>query len=317
MKRFDGKVVVITGGNSGIGLAAAQQFEAERASVVVTGRDEITLEAAAKSLGNQALTVKAEVTKTSDLDNLFATVREKYGRIDVLFVNAGGAKVASVADTTEELFDEISDTNFRGAYFTAQKAIPLFSDQGAVIFTTSYFDEVGMAGTSVLSAPKAAVRSLTRTLASELLPRRIRVNAISPGVITTPIFGRLGVPKEVVEIEIPVFQMGHNEARRDAERRKNTTSGGTLEDLGCLGESGCGEFQERRGAQSSRPGLGKLPCGQNGGGKIRADVSRRRCGAAAISSLKRPCTALESTVSDSQPISSGSSLATEKCFSHT
>ena len=101
MSRFDGKVVVITGGNSGIGLAAAQQFEAEGAHVVVTVRDETTLEAAGKSLGKQALTVKADVTKTSDLDNLFTTVREKFGKIDVLFVNAGGAKVASVADTMD------------------------------------------------------------------------------------------------------------------------------------------------------------------------------------------------------------------------
>jgi len=199
MSRFDGKVVVITGGNSGIGLAAAQQFEAEGAHVVVTGRDATTLEAAGKSLGKQALTVKADVTKTPDLENLFATVREKYGKIDVLFVNAGGAKVASVADTTEDLFDEISDTNFRGAYFTAQKALPLLVDGGAVIFTSSWFNEFGTAGTSVVSATKAAVRSLTRTLASELLPRMIRVNAISPGVISTPIFGKLGVPKEVVE----------------------------------------------------------------------------------------------------------------------
>ncbi|MGA3010266.1 MAG: SDR family oxidoreductase [Terracidiphilus sp.] len=190
---------MITGGNSGIGLAAAHQFKADGATVIVTGRDAATLEAAARSLGKEALTVKADVAKTSDFDNLFATVREKYEKIDVLFVNAGGAKVATVADTTEELFDEISDTNFRGAYFTAQKAIPLLSDGGAVIFTTSYFDEVGMAGTSVVSATKSAVRSLTRTLASELMPRKIRVNAISPGVITTPIFGRLGVPKEVVE----------------------------------------------------------------------------------------------------------------------
>jgi NAD(P)-dependent dehydrogenase (short-subunit alcohol dehydrogenase family) len=199
MNRFEGKVVVITGGSSGIGLAAAQQFQAEGARVVVTGRDTQALEAAAKSLGKHALTFKADVTNTSELDNLFDTVREKYRKIDVIFVNAGGAKVASVADTTEELFDEIADTNFRGAYFTAQKAVPHLNDGGAIIFTSSYFDEFGMAGTSVVAATKAAVRSLTRTFASELLARRIRVNAISPGVIDTPIFGKLGVPKEVVQ----------------------------------------------------------------------------------------------------------------------
>jgi NAD(P)-dependent dehydrogenase (short-subunit alcohol dehydrogenase family) len=199
MNRFDGKIVVITGGSSGIGLAAAQQFETEGARVVVAGRDARTLEAAAKLLGKEALTIKADVSKTPDLDNLFDTVRERYGKIDVVFVNAGGARVASVADTTEDLFDEISDTNFRGAYFTAQKAVPHLNDGGAIIFTSSYFDEFGMAGTSVVAATKAAVRSLTRTFASELLPRGIRVNAISPGVIDTPIFGKLGVPKEVVE----------------------------------------------------------------------------------------------------------------------
>jgi NAD(P)-dependent dehydrogenase (short-subunit alcohol dehydrogenase family) len=199
VNRFDGKIVVITGGTSGIGLATAQQFEAEGARVVVSGRDATTLDAAAKVLGAQALTVKADVTRPSEIDQMFSTVRETFGSIDVLFVNAGGAKVLSLADTTEELFDEISDTNFRGAYCTAQKALPLLSNGGTVIFTTSYFDELGMAGTSVVSATKAAVRSLTRTLASELLPRRIRVNAISPGVITTPIFGKLGVPREVVE----------------------------------------------------------------------------------------------------------------------
>jgi NAD(P)-dependent dehydrogenase (short-subunit alcohol dehydrogenase family) len=172
MSRFDGRIVVITGGNSGIGLAAAQQFEAEGARVVVTGRDVRTLEAAAKSLGKQALTIKADVTKTFDLDNLFATVREKYGKIDVLFVNAGGAKVASVADTTEALFDEISDTNFRGAFFTAQKALPLLQDGGAVIFTSSYFDQCGMVGTSVVSATKAAVRSLTRSWPANSCPAR-------------------------------------------------------------------------------------------------------------------------------------------------
>jgi NAD(P)-dependent dehydrogenase (short-subunit alcohol dehydrogenase family) len=199
MSRFDEKVVVITGGSSGIGLAAAQLFASKGAQLVVVGRNAHSLEAAAKLLGAQTLTVMADVAKTSDLESLFSTVRHTYGRIDVLFVNAGEAKVASVADTSEELFDQVSDTNFRGAFFTAQKALPLLQDGGAVVFTSSYFDEFGMAGTSVVSATKAAVRSLTRTLASELLPRKIRVNAISPGVIDTPIFGKLGVPQIVVE----------------------------------------------------------------------------------------------------------------------
>jgi NAD(P)-dependent dehydrogenase (short-subunit alcohol dehydrogenase family) len=199
MSRFDEKIVVITGGSSGIGLAAAQLFASKGAQLVVVGRNAHGLEAAAKVLGAQTLTVMADVAKTSDLESLFSTVRNTYGRIDVLFVNAGEAKVASVADTSEELFDHVSDTNFRGAFFTVQKALPLLKDGGAVVFTSSYFDEFGMAGTSVVSATKAAVRSLTRTLASELLPRKIRVNAISPGVIDTPIFGKLGVPQNVVE----------------------------------------------------------------------------------------------------------------------
>lgn len=197
--RFSNKVVVITGGNSGIGLAAAQQFEVEGAHVVVTGRDPATLASAAKVLSKDALVVKADVTKSAELDELFAAIKEKYKRIDVLFANAGVAKLAAVADTTEELFDEILGTNFRGTYFTVQKSLPLLSDGGAIVFTTSFFDQVGLAGTSAVSASKAALRSLTRTLATELLPRGIRVNAISPGVIATPLFGKLGLPTEVVE----------------------------------------------------------------------------------------------------------------------
>jgi len=187
MNRFTDKVVVITGGSSGIGLAAAQAFEREGAKVVVTGRNPETLAAAAQALSKDAITLKADVTKAADLDLLFETVRQKHGRIDVLFANAGVAKLSPLASTSELLFDEMMDTNFRGAYFTVQKALPLLPDGGSVVFTTSYFGQVGMAGTSAVSASKAALRSLTRTLASELLPRNIRVNAISPGVIATPL----------------------------------------------------------------------------------------------------------------------------------
>jgi len=195
MSRFTNKVVVITGGTSGIGLAAARQFIKEGAKVVVTGRNSQSVGDAQKKLGANGIAIAADVTKSADLVFLFNQVREKYGQIDVLYVNAGIAKLGSVAETTEKVFDAILDANFRGAYFTVQKALPLMSDGGAIVFTTSWFDEVGVAGTSAVSASKAALRNLTRTLASELIRRNIRVNAVSPGVIETPLFGKLGLPE--------------------------------------------------------------------------------------------------------------------------
>ncbi len=195
MGRFSNKIVVITGGTSGIGLAAARQFIKEGANVVVIGRSPQSVSAAKKELGADGLAIAADVTKSAELDSLFRQVREKYGRIDVLYANAGIAKLGSVAETTEEVFDDILDANFRAAYFTVQKALPLLSDGGAIVFTTSWFDEVGVAGTSAVSASKAALRNFTRTLAAELIGRNIRVNAISPGVIETPLFGKLGLPE--------------------------------------------------------------------------------------------------------------------------
>lgn len=198
MDRFYNKVVVITGGTSGIGLAAAAQFQKEGAQVV-TGRKPEVLAEARKVLGPSALVVAADVTKSADLDGLFTKVREKHGRIDVLYVNAGAARLEPVEQTSEAVFDEILNTNFRGAYFTGQNALPLLKDGGAVVFTTSWFDETGVAGTSPVSASKAALRNFTRTLASELLPRNIRVNAVSPGVIETPLFGKLGLAEANVQ----------------------------------------------------------------------------------------------------------------------
>jgi NAD(P)-dependent dehydrogenase (short-subunit alcohol dehydrogenase family) len=193
MSRFTNKVVVITGGTSGIGLAAARQFIKEGAKVVVTGRSSRSISDAQKELDAHGIAIAADVTKSADLDSLFKQVHERHGRVDVLYVNAGVAKLGSVAETTEEVFDEIVDANFRGAYFTVQKALPLMRDGGAIVFTTSWFDEAGVAGTSAVSASKAALRNLTRTLASELIDRNIRVNAVSPGVIETPLFGKLGL----------------------------------------------------------------------------------------------------------------------------
>lgn len=193
MSRFKNKIVVITGGTSGIGLAAARQFIKEGATVVVTGRSSQSISNAQKELGTNGIGIAADVTKLADLQSLFKQVRERCGRIDILYVNAGIAKLGSVADTTEEVFDEIIDANFRGAYFTVQNALPLMNDGGAIVFTTSWFDVAGVAGTSVVSASKAALRNLTRTLASEMVGRNIRVNAVSPGVIETPLLGKLGL----------------------------------------------------------------------------------------------------------------------------
>jgi NAD(P)-dependent dehydrogenase (short-subunit alcohol dehydrogenase family) len=199
MRRFTNKIVVITGGTSGIGLAAAKQFIKEGAKVVVTGRSPQSVGDAQNEIGTNGVAIAADVTKSDELDSLFQQVREKYGRIDVLYANAGIAKLGSVAETTEDVFDDILNVNFRGAYFTVQKALPLLVDGAAIVITTSWFDKVGIAGTSAVSASKAALRSFVRTVASELIDRNIRVNAVSPGVIETPLLGKLGIPEANVQ----------------------------------------------------------------------------------------------------------------------
>ncbi|MDL2403640.1 SDR family oxidoreductase [Rhizobium mayense] len=218
MSRFTNKNIVITGGTTGIGFAAARQFIKEGAKVVVTGRDPKKTAEAAKELGESALGIVADITKPGDLEALFDQIRDSFRGIDVLFANAGIAKLGAVADTSTELFDDVIGTNFRGTYFTIQKALPLLRDGGAIVFTTSWFDEAGAAGTSVVSASKAALRNLTRTLASELVDRNIRVNAVSPGVIETPLFGKLGLAEADVQAlgetllsQIPVKRFGKAE----------------------------------------------------------------------------------------------------------
>ena len=160
MRRFTNKIVVITGGTSGIGLAAAKQFIKEGAKVVVTGRSPQSVDDAQNEIGANGVAIAADVTKSDELDSLFQQVREKYGRIDVLYANAGIAKLGSVAETTEDVFDDILNANFRGAYFTVQKALPLLIDGAAIVFTTSWFDEVGIAGTSAVSALQGGVAQL-------------------------------------------------------------------------------------------------------------------------------------------------------------
>ncbi|HEY2547814.1 MAG TPA: glucose 1-dehydrogenase [Candidatus Acidoferrum sp.] len=199
MKRLEGKVVVITGGNSGIGLASAKRLQEEGGRVVIAGRSQKTLDEAAKTLGNGVLAIQADVSKLADIDKIYAAVEKKFGKIDVLFVNAGVAKFAPYSETTEAIYDENFSTNVKGAYFTIQKAIPHLNDGASVILNTSVAGIKGTEGASAYSATKAALRSLARTSAAELVGRGIRVNAVAPGPIVTPIFGRTGLPQEAID----------------------------------------------------------------------------------------------------------------------
>ena len=194
MNRYTGKTAVITGGNSGIGLATAVRLKQEGARVVITGRDAATLAAAAKEHGFTA--IQADVGRVADIERMYAEIAAKVGKIDVLFANAGIYKAAPLADTTEAFFDETMDINLKGLFFTVQRALPHLNDGAAIILNSSTVNTKGWAGIAVYSATKAAVRSLARSFAAELLPRGIRVNAVSPGATFTPIFGRLGLPPE-------------------------------------------------------------------------------------------------------------------------
>ncbi len=202
--RLAGKVALITGGNSGIGLATAEEFLRAGARVAITGRDANTLQSAAAQLGPLAapdhlVALRADVTVAKELDHVMSEVRRRFGRLDVLFVNAGIGQFAPIAEATEEHFDRIFDTNVKGAYFTIQKALPLLSRGASIILNGSINGLIGMAGTSVYAGSKAALRSFARTLSADLVDRGIRVNVISPGPVSTPIFGRLGLSREALE----------------------------------------------------------------------------------------------------------------------
>ena len=195
MSELKDKVAVVTGGNSGIGFSAAQRLIRDGAKVVIFGRNAKTLDEAATRLGPQAIAVQGDVTKLADLDKLFAATKDSFGKIDVLFVNAGIAEFAPIDQVDETHFDRVVDINLKGALFTVQKALPLLRDGASIVFNTSVVNEIGLPASSVYSASKAALRSLARTLAADLAPRRIRVNAVSPGLTQTPILARTGMPE--------------------------------------------------------------------------------------------------------------------------
>ncbi len=197
--KLSGKTAVITGGTTGIGFATAKRFLSEGAQVVVTGRNEQTLAQARAELGSDALVVKSDASKLSDIDNLFAQIKTKFGGVDVLFINAGIGKFAPIDTIDETTFDQTMNVNFKGAFFTLQKALPLLREGASVVLTTSCSNVMGMAGLSVYAPTKAALRSLARVASAELAERKIRVNAISPGPIETPIFNKMGLSKEALE----------------------------------------------------------------------------------------------------------------------
>jgi NAD(P)-dependent dehydrogenase (short-subunit alcohol dehydrogenase family) len=197
MDRFKGKTAVITGGTTGIGSATAKLFINEGARVIVTGRTPATIKSAQAELGDNAIVIRSDATSFPDMDALAAKVKETFGKLDVLFVNAGYGQFIPFESMTEEVYDEMLNLNAKGPYFIAQKLVPLMPEGSSVVFTTSMANVKAVAPLSAYGAAKAALRSITRSLASELSPRGIRVNAVSPGPIeATDILQKVGMPKE-------------------------------------------------------------------------------------------------------------------------
>lgn len=188
--RFAGKTALVTGGNSGMGLAVAQAFAGEGAQVIITGRNQETLTQAAATIGGKTLAIKSDASRVQDIERTMRDIAEHVGKIDVLFANAGIAQFAPIDAVTEESWDAMVDTNLKGLYFTIQKALPLMGKGSAIVLNASVVAGKGNANTSVYAATKAAVRSLGRTLAADLVARGIRVNVVSPGPIETPIWAR-------------------------------------------------------------------------------------------------------------------------------
>jgi NAD(P)-dependent dehydrogenase (short-subunit alcohol dehydrogenase family) len=218
MSSLAGKVALVTGGNSGIGLATARAFHANGAKVVIAGRDSKTLDEVARQLGHDVLAVQADVTKLSEIDQLMARAYDTFGKLDILFVNAGIYKGAPLEEVDEAAFDEMLNANFRGAYFTVQKALPFFNSPASIIFNGSVNALTGIANSSLYTANKGAVHALARALAAELIGRSIRVNTITIGPTATRLLSRSETSQEILEAQdvarisrSPVKRLGHPE----------------------------------------------------------------------------------------------------------
>ena len=218
MAKLDGKIAVITGGSAGMGLATAKLFVQEGAKVVITGRDQAALDAATHQIGSAAEGFHGDISKLGDLDKLRAHVERAYGRVDILFANAGGGRPGLFEQVSEEDFDFTADTNFKGTFFTVQKIVPLISASGSVILNSSILGSQGRAGFSVYAATKAAIRSLARSLTAELSGKSIRVNALAPGQIDTDLMRKVGMSDDMIEhvkaqasAQIPMGRIGSAE----------------------------------------------------------------------------------------------------------
>jgi NAD(P)-dependent dehydrogenase (short-subunit alcohol dehydrogenase family) len=216
MSNLSGKTAVITGGNSGIGYATAKKFKADGANVIITGRSAERVQAAANELGVKGIV--ADVTNLSALNDLVGQVKNEFGQLDILFVNAGIFAPAPVGQNTEEMFDTQMGINFKGAVFTIEKFLPVLKDGASIVNLSSINAYTGMPNTSIYAASKAALNAYTRTAATELAPRNIRVNSVNPGPVSTPIFGKTGMPEEqlndfaaAMQNRIPLKRFGQPE----------------------------------------------------------------------------------------------------------
>lgn len=218
MSSLAGKVAVVTGGNSGIGLATAREFHANGARVVISGRDRETLEAVAQDLGHDVLAVQADITRLSDIDRLMASAHETFGKLDILFVNAGFFKGAALEEVDEAAFDEMMNANLKGSYFTVRKALPFLNTPASIIFNGSVNALTGIANSSLYTAGKGGIHALARALAAELIGRGIRVNTITIGPTSTRLLARSGSSQAILDAQdvarisrSPVKRLGHPE----------------------------------------------------------------------------------------------------------